>query len=67
MPRLSRIIFAALTFVVMGSNASADVISISPSAFPPSSMLLNFNGLANGTEVNGLNGQRCLVYLSSGR
>ena len=54
MPRLSRIIFAALTFVVLGSNASADVISISPSAFPPSSTLLNFNGLANGTEVNGL-------------
>jgi hypothetical protein len=44
----------ALTFVVLGSNASADVIPITQLAFPPSSTLINFNGLADGTEVNGL-------------
>ncbi len=54
MPQLSRIVFMALTFVVLGSNASADVIPISQLAFPPGSTLINFNGLANGTEVNGL-------------
>ncbi len=54
MLQLSRIVFMALTFVVLGSNASADVIPITQLAFPPSSMLINFNGLADGTEVNGL-------------
>ena len=54
MPQLSRIIFMALTFAVMGSNASADVASISPGAFPSGSTLITFAGLADGTEVNGL-------------
>ena len=51
---LSRIIFVALTFVVLGSNASADVMSVGPGAFPPTSTLITFAGLADGTEVNGL-------------
>jgi hypothetical protein len=54
MLQLSRIVFVALTSVVLGSNASADVIPITQLAFPPSSTLINFNGLADGTEVNGL-------------
>jgi hypothetical protein len=54
MLQLSRIVFVALTFVVLGSNASADVIPITQLAFPPGSTLINFNGLADGTEVNGL-------------
>jgi hypothetical protein len=44
----------ALIIVMLGSKASADVISITQSAFPPGSTLITLNGLANGTEVNGL-------------
>jgi len=39
---------------VLGSKASASVIPITQVSFPPSSTLLNFTGLADGTEVNGL-------------
>jgi hypothetical protein len=34
--------------------AHGSVMAIGPGAFPAGSPLLNFNGLANGTEVNGL-------------
>ncbi len=34
--------------------SQAAVIAIDPSAFGPGSTLINFNGLADGTEVNGL-------------
>ena len=34
--------------------SQAAVIAIDPSAFGPGSTLINFTGLADGTEVNGL-------------
>lgn len=45
---------AFLVLVALGSDALADVVSINQAAFPPSSTLINFNGLIDGTEVNGL-------------
>src|SRR5262249_25110374 len=41
-----------LSLSVPISNAS--VLPVGPGAFPTGSPLLNFNGLADGTEVNGL-------------
>ena len=49
---LARVIL--LASVVMVSDASADVVSIAQSSFPPGATLINFDGLADGTEVNGL-------------
>lgn len=45
---------AFLVLVALGTDALADVVSINQAAFPPSSTLINFNGLVDGTEVNGL-------------
>jgi len=44
---VSGIAFAVIT-------ASASVISVGPGAFPVSATPITFNGLADGTEVNGL-------------
>ena len=55
--RSKLLLLASVSFVmvlVLGSKASASVIPITQVSFPPSSTLLNFNGLADGTEVNGL-------------
>jgi len=38
----------------LSGTASASVIAIGPGAFPASMTVINFTGLANGTEVNGL-------------
>ena len=40
--------------VVSGSNASASVLGIGVGGFGAGTTLINFTGLANGTEVNGL-------------
>jgi len=36
------------------SEALATVMAVGPGSFPPGSLLIDFSGLANGTEVNGL-------------
>jgi len=47
-----------ITFVVsgllLGASARADLIAVGPDAFPAGATIMNFNGLADGTEVNGL-------------
>lgn len=43
----------ASTFL-LGGDARADVIGVGPGAFPASSPILTFTGLATGAEVNGL-------------
>ena len=47
-----------ITFVVsgllLGASARADLIAVGPDAFPAGATIINFNGLADGTEVNGL-------------
>src|SRR5882672_72155 len=40
--------------LIFGTNLSADVINVGPGDFPVGSTLINFDGLATGTEVNGL-------------
>jgi PEP-CTERM motif-containing protein len=39
---------------VSETDALASVMAIGPGAFPSGSLLIDFTGLANGTEVNGL-------------
>ncbi len=48
------ITLAATTIALAGASARADVIAISPAAFPAGSTLITFTGIAIGTEVNGL-------------
>lgn len=48
MPRLVILALCAATL-------SASIVPVPISAFPPSATLITFNGLTNGTEVNGLN------------
>ena len=43
-----------LVLTLSATNATGSVIGIGPGSFPSGSTLINFNGLANGTEVNGL-------------
>ena len=43
-----------MVVLVLSTNASASVVPVTQLSFPPSSTLINFTGLANGTEVNGL-------------
>ena len=38
----------------LGAQAQADVIAVGPDAFPAGATTITFNGLADGTEVNGL-------------
>jgi hypothetical protein len=40
--------------VALSSNASASVVAVGVGAFGAGTTLINFTGLANGTEVNGL-------------
>ena len=47
-------ISAAMTIALFGTAARADVIAISPAAFPGGSTLITFTGIADGVEVNGL-------------
>lgn len=44
-------VFSAL---LLGATAQADIIAVGPGAFPSSAKVINFNGLADDTEVNGL-------------
>ena len=46
-------LFLALAFSTF--TAKADVVRVGPGAFGAGSTLITFNGLADGTEVNGLN------------
>src|SRR5258707_327212 len=43
-----------LGVVVSGSNASASVVAVGLGAFGAATTLIDFTGLADGTEVNGL-------------
>ena len=56
--RIMRVQYHWLTFIfsalLLGATAQADIIAVGPGAFPSSATVLNFNGLADGTEVNGL-------------
>ena len=45
---------AAMAIALGGGSARADVIAISPAAFPAGSALITFVGLPDGLEVNGL-------------
>jgi len=40
--------------LLLGSSARADVIGVGTSVFPGSSTVIDFSGLPNGLEVNGL-------------
>jgi len=44
-------IFSAL---LLGATAQADIIAVGPGAFPSGAPVITFDGLATGTEVNGL-------------
>jgi hypothetical protein len=45
----------AVTAVLFGTTAqAAAIVAVGPDAFPSGATVINFNGLANGTEVNGL-------------
>jgi hypothetical protein len=49
------VVICCLLFLkVLETNALATVISIGPGSFPSGSLLIDFTGLATGTEVNGL-------------
>jgi hypothetical protein len=53
--RSRAITYAAMAIAFAGASARADVIAVSPAAFPGvGTTLLTFMGLADGTEVNGL-------------
>jgi hypothetical protein len=47
-------------------TADASVIPLGPVAFPPTSTLITFTGLANNTEVNGLSLEGVLFSYSLG-
>ena len=47
-------LFCVVSVLWLGVHAQADVIAVGPGAFPASATVLNFSGLADGTEVNGL-------------
>lgn len=53
-----RVGYRWLTFtfsvLLLGVTAQADIIAVGPGAFPSSASVINFNGLATGTEMNGL-------------
>src|SRR5215813_13354419 len=49
-----RLLTGLLGAVLLLPAAHASVVAVGPGAFPGSSPLLNFNGLPNGLEVNGL-------------
>src|SRR3954462_12919660 len=55
---MARMFMAGVSLVLggllLGSNARADVIGVGMSAFPASSTVIDFSGLPNGFEVNGL-------------
>jgi hypothetical protein len=54
-PKQMKLMVALFVFLVSATSvARADVISIGPGAFPPGTVPITFNGLADGTEVNGL-------------
>jgi PEP-CTERM motif len=53
--KLIMVLSLFLGTALSASTAQADVISVGPGAFPPGSTLITFTGLADGTEVNGLN------------
>src|SRR4051812_3679187 len=48
------VICCMLSLGAQGNGAFAAVIPVGPGAFPVGSTLITFDGLANGTEVNGL-------------
>jgi len=43
-----------LSALLLGATAQADIIAVGPGAFPSNATVITFNGLADGTEVNGL-------------
>jgi len=45
---------AAMAIGLTGASARADVIAITAAAFPAGSSLIDFTGLVDGTDVNGL-------------
>ena len=53
-----RIQYRWFTFIssalLLGATAQADIIAAGPGAFPSNAAVVNFNGLIDGTEVNGL-------------
>src|SRR4051812_25699553 len=52
--KLLAVIALLMGGLLLGSNARADVIGVGTSAFPASSTVIDFTGLPNGLEVNGL-------------
>src|SRR5436305_11483951 len=52
--KLMAVIALLIGELLLGSNARADVIGVGTSAFPASSTVIDFTGLPNGLEVNGL-------------
>jgi hypothetical protein len=52
---MNRSILPLAALLLLGAGtAQADLVPITPSAFPAGSPLLTFDGLATGTQVNGL-------------
>jgi len=43
-----------LVFLLPGTSASATVMAIGPNDFPPGTTVITFDGINDGTEVNGL-------------
>jgi hypothetical protein len=62
----SRQLVTFLCTALAAITADASVISVGPGAFPASSTLITFTGLANGTEVNGLSTAGVLFSYSGG-
>ena len=58
----------ALTLVLLapGTSATASVIAIGPNDFPPGTTVITFDGLNDGTEVNGLTVDGVLFTYSLG-